>query len=998
MFRTAILCTTLLALTACGGGGGGDSNVSAVTPVAVELPAPAASVALPAEASVITASPDEQLAAAMDAAASAAALPDVVASAVVAQASKSTEGSDVAVALTPLPPVVDSSSGAMGGGLVGAIYYVNSSLGSDSYTGLAATVQTGNAGPWKTLAKLALANLQPGDTVRLACGSEWNETLRLANSGSSVAAITVTSWPSACSNRPAITGSTTIPTSNWVQHQGNIFRAPLAQAPLQVHHTAGALNKAHHPNRGFDTQLPQSPYLQAAADSDRVTVNGLPVSTYVSIGTDLRLPSGLTTVPVGTTVRVRTTSWSISERTVSAASTSRLTLSTPTSHPVTKGWGYYLLGQLWMLDSPGEWHWDSASNQLFAWMPDSRAPSSAVHATTLQTGVDLESRNYIAISNLAVSRVGTGINLRKSIGSAVRNSRISDTAELGINAAASQGVIVQANTVERTGSDAITGQDDILAAAVGMQVLDNTVTESAVLMAGETILSLPVNSRAAVRPGTSALVRGNTITDTAYNGIRTLANSTISNNVVTGACTTLDDCGAIYVSSALNGSVISGNLVRNSRGAIAGKAPGSAYTQAQGIYLDEYASGVVVTGNSAINSDHGIHLHISNNNRIQDNRLFGNRTSQLWMQEDRNARRTTGDVYGNVVTGNQIVPTSPTATGIYLDTEITNTLLFGSIDSNRYFDRIYPRVATERIPGLRTEYTLAQWRTATTLQGQPRGLDELGTGVSQTLFASIQVKGTNIVPNGSLGSGSTGWSAWNQTQPYGYLVREPCVPGTCARYVTGGSPGILSSPNFSIVGGQWYRLTVDLATGTDGQVVQIVVRRGGGGSNGYESLSSKSLATTANRNWVRYSHIFQASKTINAGDAVTKDLGARVDFQQIQPGQSVSAANLEIVPITPADALTRSEILVNTAASAVQVSCPLANTNPALCTQFVRLLDNLPVAWPYLVAARSAEVIYTRDAALVDTDGDGIPDTQDRCGNSPAGQGVNSQGCALSQR
>jgi hypothetical protein len=111
----------------------------------------------------------------------------------------------------------------------------------------------------------------------------------------------------------------------------------------------------------------------------------------------------------------------------------------------------------------------------------------------------------------------------------------------------------------------------------------------------------------------------------------------------------------------------------------------------------------------------------------------------------------------------------------------------------------------------------------------------------------------------------------------------------------------------------------------------------------------------------------------------------------------VGMANLELVPITPAEALTRSDVLVNTSANSSQQLCPVAATQAALCSLYVRLSDNLPVAWPYSLAGRSAEIIYTRDTRLLDTDGDGIPDSQDLCPNTTAGVGVNSKGCALGQ-
>lgn len=878
--------------------------------------------------------------------------------------------------------------------LLAKTYYVDGIAGNDTNSGLAATAGSGGAGPWRTLARVASATLSAGDTVRLACGQSWRETLSLGTSGQPSRPLTVSSYPAGCSNPPAIDGSTTLQPSAWALHQGNIYKAALPSAPLQVFSSSGAMTQAHHPNAGFDTTQPGSVYLRNAA-SDNVLVNGRNVSTYLSTGSDLVLPAGAS-IKVGTTVRIRTAAWLMDERSVSAVSGTKLTLDNPTSYPLAAGWGYFLLGQLWMLDSAGEWYYDAAGRQLYAWMPNSQAPSAVVQATQLATGVNLASRYYVTLDNLVVRKVGVGLDLRQTTGITVRNTQVEDTVGVGIDAASSKSLVVSNSRFTRTGSDAISGQTDSAAASTGMQVLNSSFTDSGVTMSGNTVLSLPVSSRAAVRAGNTSLVEGNTVTNSGYIGIWVGTGSTVRGNTVGGACTVLDDCGAIYTSGANNNSLITGNVVLGARGAPAGKAAGQPATQAQGIYLDESAAGVTVSDNTVTGTDNGIQLHVAANNTLRNNKLYGNRASQLWMQEQRNVVNAAGDVFGNVVSGNHVVATSGDAKGIYLDTVFTETAHFGSFDYNRYLDSVVPVMAVERTAAARTDHTLASWRSATNA-GVPRNLDANGSGTSQTRYASVLPNGANVVPNGSLATSATGWTAWNATAPLGTLSRTSCTPGWCARYVAGGSPGIVSSPNFSVVAGTWYRLSVDVATGANGQPVNLVVRRGGGGSNGYESLADRSLDFTAGTAWKRYSMLFVATKTITAGDPLTLDLGARVDVQNIASGQTVNLSNLELVPIVQPDTFMRSDLLLNGGSTAIQLACPVAATLPAQCANYVRLSDDQPVAWPYTVAARSAEIVYTRDARLLDSDGDGIPDQQDACPATPAGAGVNSRGCALGQ-
>lgn len=998
----ALSAAASLLVSACGGGGGAADAIGTSAQPA-ELAAPAASQApltvapLPATAATLDtpATPDEQLAQAMLAT-------DTLAAANVASApaqttiSRAEEVHAVALAVPPAAAIEITRSSLANTASAAKTYYVDSKLGNDSFNGLAATAASGGNGPWRTLAKVNATALAAGESVRLLCGGVWNETLKLSASGTASLPITLTSHPANCSDKPLINGGATIAAAQWTVHNGSIYKASLATAPLQVLSTAGGLTQAHHPNKGHDSTLPESLYLRLAANSDNVLVNKAQTSSYLLTGADLKLPAGTTITP-GTVVRVRSNSWAIDESKVSAVSGTKLSLATRTAYPLTTGWGYYLLGQLWMLDSAGEWHYDDAGKALYLWMPDSRPPGATVAATLLPIGIDLQGVQNVTVDNLAIKMVGTGINLQSSTGVTIRNMRIDDASEHGADAAGSVQATLEANTLTRVGLDGITGHNDVLPAANGLRAINNNLSEIGVVMAGDTVASLPRRSRAAIRAGGNAIITGNSINNTGYIGIWPRANSTVTNNYISGACAVLDDCGAIYVSGVNNNGTISGNLVQNSRGAVAGKAPQFAYTQAQGIYLDESASGVTVSGNTVVGADNGVQIHVAAGNVIKDNKLYGNRNSQIWLQETRNTDNPLGDVFGNTVTGNQIVPTVASARGVFLETQILDTSRFGAFNFNRYFDRIFSTVAEERTNASRSTYTIGQWKSATTAAGVSRSLDPNGSGTSETRFAAVRINGSNLVPNASLSTDAKGWTSWNLTSPFGYLVREACTPGWCARYVTGGSMGILSSPNFSVVAGTWYRLSVDLATGTNKQLVNLVLRRGGGGTNGYESVSDRSLKVTAGTAWQRYSVIFKATKTINAADPITKDLGARVDAQNIEPGQVVSMANLEVAAITPADALTRNDILVNSGSGPLELACPVASTQAAMCANYVLLSNNLPVSWPFYLAGRSAEIVYTLDASLVDTDGDGIPDSQDRCANTSIGAGVNSRGCALGQ-
>lgn len=966
LLLTSGLLGGALFLTACGGGGSSSSSPAVPTNTSTS-----GSASTDANSASSSTAPTPALASAV---------PGTLTPVAEALGNMDEQQATMAFALAATSTTADAPAGTS--------YYIDSRSGDDNNDGKSTTVGTSGSGPWKTLARVMKATLAAGDSVRLVCGSSWNETLQLPASGIAGKPIVVTSFPGSCATPPVIDGSLMPNNANWTQYSGNIYRTPLASEPLMVNAPNGVMTIAHYPNRGFDATLPSSVFLRTAADSDAVTSNGSTRSTYLVTGSDL--PDGKITA--GTKIRIRPSAWILDESVVSSVSGSRINLTAPTRYPVKAGWGYYFVGQLWMLDSPGEWFYDGNAKMLYAWMPDSSVPRNVL-STQLPVGIDLTARKYVTLNNLIVRQVGTGISMPGSANITVQYVSIRDTAGVGIDGARSSANTVTYSSLIRTGSDAISAAD-----ATGMKVLYNTVNQSGVLVSGDTVQSLPIASYGAIRSGLQGEVTGNTVIDTGYAGIWPGAGTKVSTNYVRGACSVLDDCGGIYASQPNHNGIITGNFVEHSRGALEGKTnTNTPRTQAQGIYLDEGASGVTVDGNTVIDADNGIQLHIAPSNVIKNNNLYGNRINQIWLQETSNKVRVTGDLYGNSISNNQVVPTTATSRGFLLETMIKNSELFAQLDWNRYFDRTYARIGSDLNPSTSTDYTLTDWKTAVKSDGTPRNQDPNGVGASEVKLASWVISGTNMVPNGSLASSLLGWAAHNDIAPKGTLVRESCAAGYCAHYTTGASTGLVSSPNFSVVAGQWYRATIDVMGSRDNQPVNMVVRRGGGGTNGYEGLMSPSVTVTLSKAFKRYSFTFQATKTVNAGDPVTGDLGARFDTQWIQTGDQVWISNLSVVPISAATVSTRTDILRNTTLDTVQAACPVATTSPALCTSYARMSDNSPVSWPLTLGPRSSAIVYTRDSSLVDSDGDGIADSQDSCPDTPKGQQVNASGCPFGQ-
>lgn len=777
----------------------------------------------------------------------------------------------------------------------------------------------------------------------------------------------------------------------------NVKIASPLPAVLGVFDDDKTINIAHHPNRGHNALQPDSLFFAVAQNSSTVSLTGGSGigSSYLTTGTDLEALAH-PAITAGTGIRIRPNAWTLNDRKVVSVSGSRLTFDTPTTHPVEKDWGYFLYGQRWMLDQPGEWHYDATTKTVYVWMSDGLAPGNRISIGRGIVGIEARDTNHIRIDGLAIQNVGVGVHMLRANNVILRNMAIRDTLGVGIDALLSTDSGVENSEITGTAADAISAR-----LSVRFNVQDNLITGSGVQTTNGAVTGLPGPATAAITAGDSATIRGNRIHDVAYSGIFALANNIVSENHIENACLVLDDCGAIYTSGSNPSITIENNTVLHVIGGLAGK-PANSASQAQGIYLDELSTGVTVRGNTVADADNGIQIHNAASNLIEGNTLYNNRRHQVWLQEQTNHLHPEGDIHNNIVHSNRLFSTKVATlatTAIKHETKLgkDNTHRFASYDNNLYFTFLSPTISSEMWPSGNASYNLPTWQAAMTADGLPRNLDPTSSEVNSASlgYAAYRITGPSILPNGDLAGGKTGWEFWNRTSPYGAIALEPCtVASQCLRYTAGASVSQLSSPKFSVQKDKWYKVSFDFKTGTNAQQVYVVARRGGGGTNGYENLMSSSIGIVGTTAWNRYGFIFQATKSVNVNDPVTLDKGARIDFDGVMPGQNITVANLELVPLSAIDANMRSHILINPGSTNLDVDCPDVE-DALLCNEYVRFTDGQAITWPYTVAPHASEVIYSRDSSLTDGDGDGIPDYQDTCPGTPALKAVNAAGCTL---
>ncbi len=129
---------------------------------------------------------------------------------------------------TPTPAGTSSPTPAPTPAPGGHAYYVDPA-GNDSNSGTSPT------SPWRTVARVNAASLQPGDVVYFKAGGQWRETLAPANGGVAGSPITFTSYGSGA--KPIISGSDLV--TGWTLNSGSTYQAALATQPNNVYVDGG---------------------------------------------------------------------------------------------------------------------------------------------------------------------------------------------------------------------------------------------------------------------------------------------------------------------------------------------------------------------------------------------------------------------------------------------------------------------------------------------------------------------------------------------------------------------------------------------------------------------------------------------------------------------------------------------------------------------------------------------------------------------------------------
>jgi len=572
----------------------------------------------------------------------------------------------------------------------GVNYYVDATGGNDSWNGNYPSYEGGVNGPWQTIAKVNGENFVPGDTISFKAGEVWYEQLTVPNSGVMGSPITFNSYGTG--DKPLINVSEII--TGWSVHSGNIYVAPVSFGVHQVFLDDEHMILAHHPNDSFlwtDGESQQTEDYYYVYDADH----------------------GLTSEQlIGADMNIRTSQWKVDFFKILDydSVTHKFTMGALGSDESDND-SYFLANKLWMLDSPGEWYYESGS--LYVWMPDDSHPSShKVEATRYWHGIYARDKEYIATDGFEIRNAGfAGVGLFDTNKFSLTNLNVINIGSMkyynpwehvgtGIFIYNSSGMSDTAgeiigNTIRNTFNN---GLRSILIS--NLVVTDNIVENIAMIGADH---YFPARGIGIQTSGGNVTIRENRVDDISYIGILfTGPDSLVEKNCINNSCDCLADCGGIYTSRYdSNGNEISRNIITNT---------GNHDTHTIGIYLDDRSTGVLVSDNTVSVARLGMHNHNGNNNTFTNNTVYDCKWS-AGMQEDNIVEN---DVCDNVFENN--IYFSKIDESLVVINDYREPVFFQDFadhDYNIYSNRDSSKVVSERGSGHPLKYySLTEWQDA----------------------------------------------------------------------------------------------------------------------------------------------------------------------------------------------------------------------------------------------------------------------------------------------
>ncbi|MCO6501136.1 MAG: right-handed parallel beta-helix repeat-containing protein [Vicingus serpentipes] len=578
---------------------------------------------------------------------------------------------------------------------IGANYYFSATSGNDSRT----PSQAQNPStPWKSINKLnsIMNTLQSGDQVLFKRGEVFTGQITITVSGSNGAPIIFGAYGTG--DKPVINAASAV--TNWTNIGGNIWQGDFAiggASVTGVYSTYQELPLGRWPN----LSAPNKGYANIDSHGGNTSI------------TSSQLSGAPTSNWTGGEAVYRAMRWVINKTPITSQSGNRININANASYGPQDDWGFFIQSHPATLDQVGEWYYNSSSKkiQLF-----SLSTPNNVTATAYSSCIDISNENYITIDNLTLhGSIDNNLFTNQSSNITLKNSKSINAGTNSIWIQDSDKINILYDSIINTHNNGIT-----------FQTTDNIVCNNNYIKRMGVIPGLGKSGDGNYEaisllgygggPSLNATIQDNVLDSLGYLGIGFYgySNVLVQNNFITHFVLTLDDGGGIYTYTGnssrtfVNRKIID-NIVLNAEGAPEGTDDPN-YIPAEGIYLDDNAADVKVTGNSIANcGSTGIFLHNAKDIDLKKNTVYNATKKQLSLAHDTYGNAITNcNITGNIFfskTNNQLVSRI---------SSIANDLNTTGIFDSNYYCRPFDDnlIITTSQASSSDIYSLESWQTA----------------------------------------------------------------------------------------------------------------------------------------------------------------------------------------------------------------------------------------------------------------------------------------------
>jgi parallel beta-helix repeat protein len=809
-------------------------------------------------------------------------------------------------------------------------YYIDSVLGSDSNDGKSKLNISSSTGPWKTLSRIANKSFVAGDSILLNCEGIWRERLELKNAFASSGKVRISGYGNCDNSYPRITGADLI-RSPWVvdSNNPNLMVTNLDKEPVLLFINGKKYTAARYPN--YISPLNSYNLTKSINSNSSVVLSDID-KTFLA-DKDI----------TGAKFYMRVEPWWMHATTIKSYDTSSATLIPTLELPFTAelGDGYILEGKKWMIDTEGEWYYDTAEKKLYVW----REQGVDLNNMSVEASIRHNSIYLNGASNIELSHIKMGETVDKSL--ATLNSNNVNINDITVTNDYSR-------NVEIINSENVSISNATLSGAgyIGIDMRggnNNSITN--IKVKGHGLGSYPGAVQAAIAVNSdNVLVENNTVEDAGYHGISfgNKNGTRILNNTIKNICIKFSDCGGIYTYNGdklynpTSGTVVQGNSIEN--GEI--NSHGSHVSLTAGVYLDNFTNNVLVKNNFISNVQRGIFLHEASDNKILNNKTWKTAAYAL------GGSASSGDQYRNTISGNAFFAAkynNESKSGGNADIESmasawSNALSLSEILNSQTI--INNRVVTFNSTNEplfkynNTSFNLTDWNVS--------GRSDVIVNPFESSKLKVATSGPNVILNGNM-SGQL-WGAYfeNKNQGERSTTTSPLCDELCTRLKSGAGGDILISNKFNLNsnrGDNLYLISVDFSAGSADTTGHVTIRRDG---SPYDSFGySKPLPIIKANTKYTLTDIFVATSSERAMLNIYGKVGTEIFVDNV--------SLYKVNNIKYFDPYAYSSHLINNTDLNKSFTCAEARIESCVAVDD----DGNNINWPLILTPRSSKIIMS---------------------------------------